>query len=71
MLDAAHGEAVRTVVAVHRIRAIRIELQIARIATAGRSRRGRPALAVRADIVQGSRLTVAVARCSYSRQSLE
>ena len=61
MLDAAHGEAVSTIVIVQRIYERRVEIQVTGVGTA-RGRRRRPAEALRADIVQGSRITDAVAR---------
>lgn len=62
MLDAAHGETVGPVVPVERLHFAGDEAQIARIVIAGGIGRRGPGVAVRADDVQGSRLTVAVAR---------
>ncbi len=62
MLDAAHGERVGPVVVVKRVHARSIEEETARVEIAGSSRRRRPPMALRADVRQGSRLAVAVAR---------
>jgi len=69
MLDAAHGEAVSTVIVVQRVDDAGIEAQVARVGAACEVGRRRPVVTVRADIRQGSRLTVAVAR-SNGKQSL-
>ena len=58
--DAAHREAVRTVVAIQRIHVRRVEVQVAAI---GSTWCRRPVVAVAADIVQSAGGTVAVARC--------
>ncbi|WP_304424259.1 hypothetical protein, partial [uncultured Alistipes sp.] len=52
MLDAADGKTVRTVVVVLRVHTRRIEVQVACVGAARRVRRGRPTVAVRADVVQ-------------------
>ena len=52
MLDAADGEPVRTVAVVLRVHTRRIEVQVARVGAAGRVRRRRPVVAVRANVVQ-------------------
>ena len=62
MLDAAHGEAVGAVVSIQRVHVARVEVQVARVEIACGIGRRRPGVAVRADGIQGSRLTVAVAR---------
>lgn len=61
-MDAAHGKTVGPVVVVQRVHDPRIEAQVARVGTARCVGRGRPVVAVRADIRQGSRLTRAIAR---------
>ena len=61
MLDAAHGEAVSTAVAGHRIDNTRVELKATGIG-ATRLRRRRPKVGIRADAIQGSRRVVAEAR---------
>ena len=66
MLDAAHGEGVGAIVVVQRVHGARIEVQVARVAIVCAVGRRRQIVAVRADIRQGSRRNVAVAR---SRQS--
>ena len=62
MLDAAHGEAIRTVGAAERAHAGRPEDQTAHVETVRVIGRGRPGTAPGADTRQGSRLTGAVAR---------
>ena len=52
MLDAADGTSVSTIAIVLRGHARRIEVQVARVGAAGRVRRRRPIVAVRADVVQ-------------------
>ena len=64
MLDAAHGKTVGTVVSVERLHLAGDETQVARVDIAGGVRRRRPGVTVRADDIQGSRRTVAVARSS-------
>ena len=72
MLDAAHGEGVGAVVPIQRVDVRRIEVQVARVEIAGKPRRRRPHIAIRADGRQGSRVTGAVARSRvYNVQSLE
>ena len=71
MLDAAHGDTVGPVAVVQRVDDRRIEVQVARVVIACAVGRRRPTVAVRADIRQGSRLTVAVARSRRKKQSLE
>ena len=66
MLDAAHRKGVRTVGIVQRVHAARVEVQITSIGIAGSVGRRRPGIAVRADNIQGSRLTVAVARSNLN-----
>ncbi len=61
MLDAAHGEAVRTIIVPDRAYSRIEQSQVARIGTACLRRR-RPIVAMRTDIRQGSRRVVAVAR---------
>ena len=62
MLDAAHGEAVGPVGSVQRPHVARAEEQVARIVVAGVVGRRAPDIALRADVRQGSRRVVAVAR---------
>ena len=62
MLDAAHGETVRTVGVVQRVHAARVEEQTTRVVVARAVGRRRPGTALDADAAQGSRLTVAEAR---------
>ena len=62
MLDAAHGIGIRTVPSIQRVHVTRVEVEVSRIIAAGDVRRRRPAVALRADVVQGTRLTVAEAR---------
>ena len=71
MLDAAHGETVRTVGVVQRVHAARVEEQTTRVVVARAVGRRRPGTALDADAAQGSRLTVAEARSRRSKQSLE
>ena len=66
MLDAAHGETVRTVVSIQWVDDGRIEVQVARVEIACGVGRGRPIVAVRADVRQGSRRS-AVARSRQKR----
>lgn len=61
-LDAAHGETYGTVPPVHRVHVARVEIDAPRVIIAGSIGRRRPAVALDADIVQGSRRPVAVAR---------
>ena len=71
MLDAAHGEGRGPIGVVQRVHVARVEVQVTRVAVAcGIGRRGVD-VAVRADIRQGSRRIVAVARSRRSEQSLE
>ena len=69
MLDAAHGEAVSAAVGMQRIHVTRFEEQEAGTGAARLGRR-RPRIAVRADIVQCSRRSVAEARSRRVKQSL-
>ena len=62
MLDAAHGEGVGPIAVVQRVHEARVEPQTARAVIAGSVGRRRPVIAVRADVRQGSRRSVAVAR---------
>ncbi len=62
MLDAAHGQGVGTVRVVQRVDVARSEVQEARVDAAGRVGRRGPIVALRADVRQGSRRVVAVAR---------
>ena len=64
MLDAAHGKTVSAVVVVQRVHDACVEAQVTRVDARRGVRRRRPGVAARADIRQGSRLTVAVARSS-------
>ncbi len=66
MLDAAHGEAVGTTRIVQRVDVRRREVQVARVGIAGTVGRRSPVITVRADVRQGSRLAVAVARSNMS-----
>ena len=66
MLDAAHRKGVCTVGIVQWVHAARVEVQITSIGIAGSVGRRRPGIAVRADNIQGSRLTVAVARSNLN-----
>ena len=71
MLDAAHGKAVAASAAVVGIDVGGIESQVAHIGTARRLGRRRPAVAIRADIRQGSRRLDAEARSWHMKQSLD
>ncbi len=62
MLDAAHGEAVGPIRVVQGVHGARIEVQVACVRIARGVGRRRPVIAVRADVRQGSRRGVAVAR---------
>ncbi len=64
MLDAAHGASVRPIRITQRVHIARIEPQRTRLSNAGGKRRRREILPVRADVSQGSRRVVAVARSS-------
>ena len=71
MLDAAHGKAVGPVRIVLRFHGARIEVEVCCVdVSAGVGRRG-PIVAARADVGQGPRLTVAVARSRREEQSLD
>ncbi len=70
MLDAAHGAGYCAIAAIQRIDVRRIETEEARIVIAGGTGRGRPRIAVRADVRQGSRVVEADARSRRSEQSL-
>ena len=70
MLDAAHGETESPAVCAQRSQLARKEAQESRIAAVRRIRRGRPHIAVGADHVEITRLTVAVARSRRWKQSL-
>ena len=61
-LDAAHGETYGTVPPVHRVHVARVEIDAPRVVVAGIVGRRRPAVALDADVGQGSRRPVAVAR---------
>ncbi len=61
-LDAAHGETYGTVPPVHRVHVARVEIDAPRVVIAGIVGRRRPAVALDADVRQGSRRPVAVAR---------
>ena len=61
-LDAAHGETYGTVPPVHRVHVARVEIDAPRVVIAGSIGRRRPAVALDADVGQGSRRPVAVAR---------
>ena len=63
-LDAAHGASVRPIRITQRVHIARIEPQRTRLSNAGGKRRRREILPVRADVSQGSRRVVAVARSS-------
>ena len=71
MLDAAHGEAVSSVVSVQRQIAARVVDQTGCVRAGGRERRRSPTIASRADGIQGSRRNVAVARSRRVKQSLK
>ena len=62
MLDAAHGEAVRTKIAVLWIHITGSEVHVAYIGSAGCGRRRSPVIALGADASQCSRRAIAVAR---------
>ena len=62
MLDAAHGKSRCPIGVVQRVHVAGVEVQIARVSVAGSIGRRRVDVAVRADIRQGSRRIVAVAR---------
>ncbi len=66
MLDAAHGESSSPISGVHRVHVARSVIQVTRVVIACGVRRSRPEKAPRADIRQGSRRVVAVARSRYS-----
>ena len=70
MLDAAHGEGRGPIGVVQRVDVRRVEVQVTRVVIARGVRRRGVDVAVRADIRQGSRRIVAVARSRRSKQSL-
>ncbi len=62
MLDAAHGKTGGTVPRFEWVNVVCVEVQIAHFDLVGSKRRGRERVPVRADVRQGSRRFVAVAR---------
>ena len=66
MLDAAHREGVGSCIIIQRTHKAHAEIHATRTDIAGSVGRRRPGIAVRADNIQGSRLTVAVARSNLN-----
>ncbi len=71
MLDAAHGERVRTVCGVERFDVARPESQVGRVEMTCSIGRGARVGTPRADVRQGARRVAAVARSKHLLQSLE
>ena len=67
MLDAAHGERIGALAVVQRLHRPGVEPQVSCLLIAGKERRRSPVPTVRADIAQGSRRRVAVARSRRKR----
>ncbi len=71
MLDAAHGERIGALAVVQRLHRPGVEPQVPCLLIAGKERRRSPVPTVRADVPQGSRRRVAVARSRRKEQSLK